>query len=262
MERFWLGTPKPQWVRRTDVPLFISRRNLSMRKSFPRARGPVVIDSGGYIELSLHGRWTVTERAYVPEARRYVEDIGNVDWLAPLDWMCEPHVLAKTGLTVAEHQARTIASYLELRSLTPDLPWAPVLQGWTLADYRRHVDAYDRAGVDLRVAPIVGIGSVCRRQATSEIVPIVRTIAQLGIRLHGFGVKTTGLQQIASDLVSADSMAWSFTARRRPILLPECSGHQNCANCLTWALRWRDQVLDAPNAEPNGWQIPLFEEAS
>ena len=46
--------------------------------------------------------------------------------------MCEPFMLAKTGLTVAEHQARTVANYLELRSLAPELPFVPVLQGWSL----------------------------------------------------------------------------------------------------------------------------------
>lgn len=259
METFFLGTHRPNWLGLTDVPLFVSRRQLCARKSLPRAIGPCVIDSGGYVELNLHGRWTVTERQYVPEARRYVEEIGNVAWLAPLDWMCEPHVLVKTGLDVAEHQRRTIASYLELRSLAPDLPWAPVLQGWTLADYRRHVDAYDRAGVDLRTAPIVGIGSICRRQATSEIVPIVRTISGLSIRLHGFGVKTTGLEQIASCLTSADSMAWSFMARKRPILLDGCLGHKNCANCIRWALQWRERVLLAPDRESTSWQTSMFD---
>lgn len=258
MDTFYLGTHRPNWLGLTDVPLFVSRRRLCDRTSLPRALGPCVIDSGGYIELNLHGRWTVTERAYAAEARRYVEEISNVAWLAPLDWMCEPHVLAKTGLDVPEHQARTIASFLKLRELAPDLPWAPVLQGWTLADYRRHVDAYDRAGVDLRAQPIVGIGSVCRRQATSEIVPIVRTIANLGIRLHGFGVKTTGLEQVASSFASADSMAWSFVARKRPIRLTGHS-HMNCANCLPWALQWREGVLDAATREPTYWQPSLLD---
>lgn len=259
MEQFYLGTHLPNWLGLTDVPLFVSRRRLHMRRTLPRALGPCVIDSGGYIELNLHGRWTVTEPEYAQEARRYAEEIGNVRWLAPLDWMCEPHVIAKTGLSVPEHQSRTIRSYLELRDLAPDLPWAPVLQGWTLDDYRRHVDAYDAAGVDLTAQPIVGIGSVCRRQATSEIVPIVRTIAGLGIKLHGFGVKTTGLRQIASSLTSADSMAWSFTARRQPVLLPGCTTHRNCANCLRWALRWREDVLDAADREPVCWQPSMFD---
>jgi len=52
-----------------------------------------------------------------------------------MDWMSEPIMLAKTGLTVAVHQARTVANYLALRDLAPDLPFIPVLQGWRLDDY-------------------------------------------------------------------------------------------------------------------------------
>ena len=41
--------------------------------------------------------------------------------------MCEPAILARTGLTVLEHHARTIRSYLELHDFAPDLPWLPWL---------------------------------------------------------------------------------------------------------------------------------------
>jgi hypothetical protein len=259
---FWLGTHLPGWLAVTDVPLFVSRRRLAGRKTLPRALGPVAIDSGGFSELSLYGRWETPARQYAGEARRFVDEIGNVEWLAIQDWMCEPHLLAKTGLTVREHQRRTVASYLELQQIAPDLPWTPVLQGWARDDYRRHVDDYDRAGVDLRTLAIVGIGSVCRRQATSEIVPLIRSVARTGIRLHGFGVKISGLRQIASQLTSADSMAWSFEARRQPVLLPGHTSHINCANCLPWALRWRDRVLSAPDMEPTSYQPDLWEAVS
>ena len=44
-------------------------------------------------------------------------------------------MLAKTGLAIAAHQAHTVANYLELRSLAPDLPFVPVLQGLGRDDY-------------------------------------------------------------------------------------------------------------------------------
>jgi len=262
VETFWLGTHRPEWLAVTDVPLFVSRRRLSLRKTMPRALGPVAIDSGGFSELTLFGAWQTPARQYAAEARRYVDEIGNVQWLAVQDWMCEPHLIVKTGLSVPEHQRRTVASYLELMQLAPEIPWTPVLQGWTVGDYHHHIDAYTAAGVDLLALPIVGIGSVCRRQSTSEIVPLIRSVAATGIRLHGFGVKVAGLRQIASQLTSADSMAWSFEARRQPVLLPGCTGHQNCANCLRWALQWRDRVLASPDAEPMCWQLSLLEAVS
>jgi hypothetical protein len=155
--------------------------------------------------------------------------------------MCEPFMLARTGLTIAVHQARTVANYLELRDLAPDLPFIPVLQGWSGDDYLRAVGMYSRAGVDLTAEPLVGVGSVRRRQTTGEIEVIVHSLASLGLRLHGFGVKAGGLARYADCLESADSLAWSFEARRA-VPLPGCS-HANCANCLRYAAAWRERTL-------------------
>jgi hypothetical protein len=89
---FYLGTHHPSWLRRTDVPLFISRRRLAGRKTLPRARGPWALDSGGFQELTLHGRWTLTPREYVREVRRYASEIGNLRFAAAMDWLCGgPH---------------------------------------------------------------------------------------------------------------------------------------------------------------------------
>jgi hypothetical protein len=154
-------------------------------------------------------------------------------------------MLARTGLSVAEHQARTVANYLELRTTAPELPFIPVLQGWTLGDYLACVDRYHAAGVDLAAAPLVGLGSICRRQATSQLTTIATTLAGFGLRLHGFGVKTDGLRQAAGAFVSADSLAWSATARRQQLRLPGCTSHRNCANCPRYALAWRTRVCAA-----------------
>jgi len=70
------------------------------------------------------------------------DEIGSLESAAPMDWMCEPFMLAKTRLTIAEHQLRTATNYLEMRSRAPDLPFVPVLQGWTLDDYLRCVALY------------------------------------------------------------------------------------------------------------------------
>ena len=262
METFWLGTHQPQWLGVTDVPLFVSNRTLAPRKTYPRALGPWALDSGGFSELSLYGAWQTTPAEYVALTRRYVAEVGNLAWAAAQDWMCEDVMLTRTGLSVREHQRRSVENYLTLLDLAPDLPWTPVLQGKHVDDYLRHADEYERAGVRLADLPIVGVGSVCRRQATAEIVPIVRAITRRGIRLHGFGVKRTGLEQIGGLLTSADSMAWSFTARRQPVLLPGCTTHQNCANCLRYALKWRGELLAIPESvTPEAYQPTLWEVA-
>jgi hypothetical protein len=243
--QFFLGTHMPSWLERTSVPLFLSQRRLHHRRTLPRAHGPVAIDSAGYSELSLFGEWRTSPRTYVADVRRYRDEIGMLTWAAVQDWMCEPLVRAKTGKSVLEHQALTIASVLELRSMAPEIPWVPVLQGYVIEDYLEHAEAYARAGIDLLAEPIVGLGTVCRRQATDEAVAICQSVAGLGIRLHGFGIKKLGLIRLNSYLASADSMAWSFDARRKQ--RPECGSltHHNCANCLVFALRWRVELLDS-----------------
>lgn len=243
--RFYLGTHHPHWLWRTTFPLFVSRRQLIRRAAdrLTPAWCRWALDSGGFTELALHGRWTLPAQAYAAEVATYAERIGRLDFAAPQDWMCEPVMLARTGLSVREHQERTIANYLHLRAMAPHLPFLPVLQGWTPAEYLTCVDLYTSAGIDLARQPLVGLGSVCRRQSTSVIAGLVRELASGGLRLHGFGVKTLGLARYAGHLGSADSLAWSFRARRSPPL-PGCAGrHKNCANCLPYATAWRARLL-------------------
>lgn len=238
--RFYLGTHETSWLERLDVPLFISHRRLAPRRRLSVARCGWALDSGGFTELSMHGRWATTMSEYVEATQRYSEQIGQLDWAAPMDWMCEPFVIEKTGLSVREHQERTVQNYLDLRDRGP---FIPVLQGWTLADYERCIDLYDEAGVDLTAEPVVGVGSVCRRQSTAEIGSIFGALSGAGIACHGFGVKKEGVARYGRFLTSADSMAWSYRARRSwP--LPGCT-HKSCANCSKFALRWRDELLAA-----------------
>jgi len=245
--RFFLGTHRPNWladVRFTNVPLFVSRRTLTAKR-LPVACTDWALDSGGFTELNLHGGWKTTAAEYVASVRRYQDHVGRLAWAAPQDWMCEPVVLAKTGLTVEEHQMRTVQNFLELRTLAPDLPIAPVLQGWSLADYWRCEDLYGRYGVRLHDEPIVGVGTVCRRQGGADVANVLSSLAASGLRLHGFGVKAKGLALSASALASADSLAWSFNARRNPPLPghDKPGGHKNCANCAEYAIAWRDRLL-------------------
>lgn len=242
--RFYLGTNKDAWLKYTAEPLFISNRTLQKRKTLPRALGPWALDSGGFTELSTFGEWTIPAKKYLELVRRYADNVGRLEWAAPQDWMCEPWIVQKTRLSVTEHQQRTIRNYLDLRSADPTLPIIPVLQGWELDDYEKHVEMYDAAGIALADYPVVGLGSVCRRQATEEITYIVGRLHSMNIRLHGFGVKTSGLGSYGALLESADSMAWSFAARKQRLRLPGCTHKaKTCGDCLVWALSWRNHVI-------------------
>jgi hypothetical protein len=133
------------------------------------------LDSGGFTELDTPRQLgsRTDPAAYVAVVRRYRDEIGQLAWAAPQNWMCEPWIIAKTGLSIVEHQRRTVENYLTLRALAPDLPFVPVVQGWQINDYLTCVELYAAAGVDLAAAPVVGLGSVCRRQATDEAAEIV-----------------------------------------------------------------------------------------
>lgn len=252
--KFYLGTHLPNWLERTTVPLFISHRRLKDRRTLPTPLGTWALDSGGFTELSTHGRWVTTPEDYIASVRRYRDEMPGMDWAAPMDWMCEPVMLAKTGLTVQDHQRRTIDNFLLLRQTAPDLPFVPVLQGWDVDDYLRHADAYADAGVDLTAERLVGVGTVCRRQDAPEAARIVFSLADRGLALHGFGFKLTGLGMCGDYLVSADSMAWSFNARKNPPLPGH--NHKSCANCFEWAMRWREKAL---RIEPAPRQLSLME---
>ncbi|MEU7909268.1 hypothetical protein [Actinoplanes sp. NPDC049118] len=264
--QFLLGTHMPSWLSRDHldgpqshpVPLFISDRRLRGYRSLPRAVTSWALDSGGFTELSTHGSWDhgPTPAQYVARIRRYRDEIGSLLWAAPQDWMCERRITAKTGLTIAEHHRRTVDNLLQLRSLADDLTIIPVVQGETPGDYLRCADLYARAGIDLTNEPLVGVGSVCRRQNTSEAGHILTALHGLGItRLHGFGFKILGLRRYSHLLNSADSMAWSIAARRESAL-PGCTGHINCANCPRYAYRWRQH---ATASRPHDRQPALFD---
>lgn len=265
----WLWDPKHEKVL-AGRTLFVAVPRLAPRKSpFPPALHPYCIDSGGFSELQKHGRWTITAVEYVAMIRRIVGELGPdlCRWVAPMDLMCEDLVIyggigprgivfkgtrelrgLKPGApeqdrttAVRIHQRLTVDNFLELTALAPEVKFIPVLQGQTLEDYEHHDQMYREAGIDLAAAAVVGLGSVCRRQATAEIEEIVSHFHAKGYRLHGFGVKTLGLARYAPKLVSADSLAWSEDGRRSAPLPGHT--HKNCANCPDWAIRWHQRIV-------------------
>ncbi|MBB5808899.1 hypothetical protein F4560_008667 [Saccharothrix ecbatanensis] len=107
------------------------------------------------------------------------------------------------------------------------------------ADYHRCADMYEERGIDLGALPLVGVGSVCRRQHTVEVERIVRSLAARGYKLHAFGAKVLGLARYADAIASSDSASWSLRGRH----VPGCtSTHRSESNCLRFALAWHDAL--------------------
>lgn len=256
--KFYLGSHLPNWLASAGVPLFISHRRLSRQKSWKRAIAPWALDSGGFSELSLYGEWRTSPEEYVAAVIRYDKEIGMLEWAAPQDWMCEDEIVAKTGLSVEEHQRRSVANFIELErlwheaaandpELNPESPFMPVLQGQSAEDYLRCWDFFEEAGVDLANYPLVGIGSVCRRQHSEEIGEILDALLARDpeLPIHGFGVKAAGLHAYGDKLASADSLAWSYRARRNPRLASCTHKAAKCNGCIDFAKKWRRNIIPA-----------------
>ena len=242
---FYLGTHVPVHLKRTEVPLFLSRRVLEKRKSPVKSIAPWALDSGGFSELKLNGAWKIMPDEYVETVNR-LNETPNLRWAAQQDWMCEPFMVRRSGLTVREHQRRTVANFLELRKLDCDVPIIPVLQGYTIEEYKECFEMFEIAGVDLRSEPLVGLGSVCRRQNTNDIERIVSYFHAKDLKLHGFGVKIQGLNRYGEMLESSDSMAWSQNARWLKEHCSICKSNPvkpSCNNCLNYALEWRSKIV-------------------
>lgn len=274
------GIHQPGWLFGTcrtpphapDFPVFPSFSTLRKVKTLKPAMAPFgAMDSGGFTELQKNGRWTIGEEEYVDACRRIVDQVGMPGWIAPQDWMCERPVIeggrfkgqdfAGTGLSVIEHQHRTVDNGARLHDMAPDLPFIYVLQGDKPADYVKCFELYQAAGVDLTKEDLVGVGSVCRIQDTQEAVDIFTAIAELGIpRVHGFGVKIDGIRQILAALAeidrlemlgSTDTQVWSWVGRRLQQRVPGCDAtHKNCANCITWMIRHTKKL----RAQIDGWE--------
>jgi hypothetical protein len=147
----------------------------------------VLVDSGAFTELVLHGGYRHPPEEYAVELwRLHKEGVVRIHAAVAQDYMCEPLILKKTGLSVAEHQRLTIERYDRLRPHAPPFHIMPVLQGYTPQEYVSHIKQYGR-----RLVPgmWVGVGSVCKRNSDpKQIADVLSAIhcARPDLRLHGF----------------------------------------------------------------------------
>lgn len=210
---FFAGVHHPHNAAKVPAA-FISVHALRRRRSgFPVRRW--VMDSGAFRTIEVHGGYPHPVEEYAAQIRRFAHN-GCLLAAVSQDFMCEPFLLERTGLSVVDHQRMTIERYdALLRCDTAGVRIMPVLQGYQPDDYATHVRAY---GDRLAQRAWVGVGSVCKRNgdpgAIEGVLLAIRR-ARPDLRLHGFGLKLTALSSglVRELLWSADSMAWS--ARRQ-----------------------------------------------
>ena len=214
--KFYLGLHHPGDAKNVDRA-FISANALAKRRSVIEAKEEWILDSGAFTTLAAYGRYLSSEQNYADLVRRMSHSRSLVAAVSQ-DYMCEPFMLERTGLTIADHQRMTIERFDTISAL--DLGGVylmPVLQGYNPDDYARHCAAY---GDRLASGAWVGVGSVCKRNGSPPaIAAVLSAIHRIrpDLLLHGFGVKMTSLTDasVRDRLHSADSMAWSYAARVR-----------------------------------------------
>ena len=226
----YTGVHHPQlagWLERAMLSANVLERRVA---DFSARRW--ILDSGAFGRITT-GRGHMPVARYARMAERWAA-CGTLEAVVCQDLMCEPEVLALTGLTVREHQDRTTRAFLELREVSP-VPVMPVLQGYLPEEYARHVR---ELSPELPEQQWTGVGSLCRRQGSPARISAVLTAVlteRPDLRLHGFGVKTTALRDasVAQRLCSVDSMAWSYRARRE-----DWQHDPGARNSPQAALRW------------------------
>jgi hypothetical protein len=212
--RFFTGLHHPSDAQHFER-CFISINAIKNRKSGFKVRR-WILDSAGFSAISTHGDHELSVAEYAAQIRRWSKN-GHLLAAVAQDYMCEPKMLARTGLTIPEHQRLTIERYDALIAERPGVYILPVLQGWTPEDYVRHLKQY---GKRIRRGAWVGVGSICKRNGDpNAVIEILSAIhaERSDLKLHGFGLKKTALSlpAVREHLHTSDSMSWSFAARKQ-----------------------------------------------
>jgi hypothetical protein len=211
---FFVGLHQPSDAHRF-IHACISINRLRKRVQ-PLGNVRVLVDSGAFTELERYGAYRHEPEEYAAALHSlHLRKVCNIVAAVSQDYMCEPFMLAKTGMTIEQHQRLTIERYDRIVACGLPFPVLPVLQGYSPADYVRHIHMY---GNRLKPWQWVGVGSVCKRNSDPrQILGVLGAIKQArpDLQLHGFGIKLTALKHplIRALLATSDSMAWSYHAR-------------------------------------------------
>ena len=242
--KFYIGMHLP-YLANNFEQTFISVNVLRRRKSDFQVNS-WIMDSGAFTEISTFGAYRTKVEDYAKLINRW-SLCGNMELAVSQDYMCEPFILQKTGMNVTQHQQLTIERYKELLEQNTLTTILPVLQGYQPQEYVNHLKMY---GCLLKENMRVGVGSVCKRNSKpQQIANVLEAIKQErpDLMLHGFGLKTTALldNYICSLLYSADSMAWSFAARRE---------HRN-PNGLEEAKKFEQRILNSSGTKEHQFKF-------
>ncbi len=187
--------------------LWDRRRACFRRWSRPRV-AHLGLDSGGF-----HRAVREHDFPFTPQDLHGLALRLDAEWVATMDYPCEPGVLRPNREANSNRIERTVARASECLALG-GVNWLPVIQGFTESEY---LDCISRLESIHAIRGWMGVGTLCARKdlrATRRILQVIRR-ALPEVRLHGFGVDLRLLKdrEIRWLLFSADSQAWHFMSR-------------------------------------------------
>lgn len=166
---------------------------------------PFMLDSGAFSVIQKYRGYPFGPCDYAMAIQEWKPDVA---WT--MDYPCEPSIRKKGLYSPREAQEFTIINQDVLLEL--GVQTQMVVQGWTVADYLENLDKIKDAGL---LTERLGIGSICRRGQTQEILRVIKAIHNNvpgWVKLHGFGVKINILRGEGRFLLySADSTSWAYS---------------------------------------------------
>jgi len=199
-------------IRRTNLNLMFTAGHFWDGKKFREptditvSPNLVFVDSGAF---QLFGKY----KDYPFTPQQYINFISKVkpNYYASMDYPCEQFVRQKIGVTVKQAVDKTIENLTKLIDTQVEKSTlVPVIQGWEPSDYVYCIDRLKEQGM---LKEYMGIGTLCRRGKTPEILKIIKVVKNelpAWVKLHGFGVKISILKHPMSYklLTSCDSASW------------------------------------------------------
>jgi hypothetical protein len=136
---FYVGLHQPSDAKHFQR-VFLSVNRVRNRKKEIGASA-WIMDSGAFTEISTYGRYRQSVKEYGAVVNRWAYDPTLIAAVSQ-DYMCEPWIVEKTGLSITEHQRLTIERYDALRVLVSGVYIMPVIQGYDSPEYLSHLKMY------------------------------------------------------------------------------------------------------------------------
>jgi len=167
----------------------------------------IFLDSGGFSFFNKFGDYEFDFNQFIHLARKI-----NADYVAVMDYPCEPEVNRSRLRTNYKRIDKTIENAIKLMDLADDINWVMVVQGYTTDEYLYSIDKIKEQDL---LTDLMAIGSLCVRKSVSsarDIILLVRENLPSRIKIHGFGVDLRFLRDyvVFNSLYSTDTAAWKW----------------------------------------------------